>query len=312
MAGALLDACRDAACWPLPGSGLSMERLRRLARLCRADIPLGRLVEAHADALAILTELGCAEMAEGERRWGVWAAGPAASVRGSRRRGHWTISGTKRWCSGASLLTHALVDARTETGQQLFAVSLCSPGVAIQPPSWVGSGMARTDTRTVDFTDVTADPVGSPGEYLSRPGFWAGAIGVAACWHGGTVGVADVFWDDAASRESDPHRLAHLGAVQTMLAQNQALLERAARELDDESTRGHAILARIVRSAVAAHAVEVVDRVGRALGPAPLAFDAKHAAAITDLLVYVRQEHAERDLERLGADLVERRPRWTL
>jgi hypothetical protein len=59
-------------------------------------------------------------------------------------------------------------------------------------------------------------------------------------------------------------------------------------------------LAESVRAGVADAATEVVDRVGRALGPAPLALDADHAARVADLLVFVRQHHAERDLAALG------------
>ena len=43
-----------------------------------------------------------------------------------------------------------------------------------------------------------------------------------------------------------------------------------------------------------------MDRVGRALGPAPLAHDAEHAALVADLTVYIRQHHGESDLERIG------------
>jgi hypothetical protein len=54
------------------------------------------------------------------------------------------------------------------------------------------------------------------------------------------------------------------------------------------------------------HAVTTtLDRVGRALGPGPLAHDAEHAQRVADLTVYVRQSHAERDLAALGAALAE-------
>jgi hypothetical protein len=45
---------------------------------------------------------------------------------------------------------------------------------------------------------------------------------------------------------------------------------------------------------------EAISRTGRALGPAPLCLDPEHARRVADLSVYVRQSHAERDLERLG------------
>ena len=92
-------------CWPLPGSGQTIRRFRLLCSLARSDLVLGRLVEAHADAVAITRELNCDIVDEGQR-WGVWAAGPPDSVVGSRTGGGWGIEGTKQWCSGATLLGH--------------------------------------------------------------------------------------------------------------------------------------------------------------------------------------------------------------
>jgi hypothetical protein len=49
--------------------------------------------------------------------------------------------------------------------------------------------MAESDTRSAQFNSAPAIPVGRPDDYLSRPGFWFGAIGVAACWLGGARAV---------------------------------------------------------------------------------------------------------------------------
>jgi hypothetical protein len=45
---------------------------------------------------------------------------------------------------------------------------------------------------------------------------------------------------------------------------------------------------------------EVLQRVSRALGPAPLTGEEDHARRVADLTVYVRQHHAERDLAAAG------------
>jgi hypothetical protein len=44
----------------------------------------------------------------------------------------------------------------------------------------------------------------------------------------------------------------------------------------------------------------VLERVGHALGPAPLARDERHARRVADLQLYLRQHHAERDEAALG------------
>ncbi len=55
-----------------------------------------------------------------------------------------------------------------------------------------------------------------------------------------------------------------------------------------------------MRARVEAGATEILDRVGRALGPGPMVTDAVHARRVADLPVYLRQSHAERDLATLG------------
>ena len=60
---------------PLPGRGRTRARWAALADLAEEDLSLARLAEGHADALAILAELGQAPPPAGSR-WGVWAAQP--------------------------------------------------------------------------------------------------------------------------------------------------------------------------------------------------------------------------------------------
>lgn len=308
------EVCREADVWPLPGRGNTEARLELLARYSSRDVVLGRLVEAHADAVAILHELR-ADLdllpTRVIRRWGVWAAGPPEGLVASPNVDGWSVSGTKPWCSGAGLVTHALLDASSTDGQRLFGVDLSHHGVTRAASDWTGAGMGRADTRRVDFLDVPARAVGGPGEYLSRPGFWAGAIGVAACWHGGTVAVADAL-RSAVQTKADSHALVHLGAIYAALLQNRSTLREAARSIDAQPTANVAVLARAVRFTVERNAVAVIDRVGRALGPRPLAYDERHARAVHDLQVYIRQDHAERDLERLGRDLVDGNVSWSL
>lgn len=76
----------------------------------------------------------------------------------------------------------------------------------------------------------------------------------------------------------------------------------AARVIDDPgTTRQDAVLLAVrVRSHIVSVAEQVLAIVGHALGPAPLALDAEHTARVSDLTLYLRQHHAERDLARLG------------
>jgi hypothetical protein len=281
---------------PLPGSGQTGKRWAGLQALGEDDPVLARLGEGHADALAILAELG--GTSPPEARWGVWAAAPASLTATLDDTGWW-ISGDRPWCSGAAVCTHALVTAAAPDGIRLFAVANTGTPLA---GSWPAVGMAASDSRTVRFANASATPVGEPGDYLARPGFWHGAIGVAACWYGGAVGVARRLLEAAHGRD-DPLLLAHLGAVDATLYATRSTLDSAATAVDADPTGDARRLALRTRATVEAAATEVLHRVGRALGAGPLCREAGHAARVADLTVYLRQSHAERDLAALGADV---------
>ena len=289
---------------PLPGGGDTARRWRLLAALAKVDIVAARLAEAHSDAVAIMAELDVSESKSG-RLWGVWAAESREGELNAHGGGDTTtLDGTKVWCSGAGICTHALVTAQLDSGERgLFAVDLADAGVQPLPSGWHNAGMAESDTRSVQFSAAPALPVGRPGEYLSRPGFWHGAIGVAACWLGGARAVAEPLYVRAAEASVDPHTLAHLGAVDAALAAGEAMLLWAASAVDDDplNRKGNVeLIARRTRAVVETAVEETITRTGRALGPAPLCQDAQHAKRVADLTRYVRQSHAEKDLERLG------------
>ncbi len=291
---------------PLPGSGGTLQRWRALVDLAADDLCVARLAEAHLDALAILAELGGPAPPPGSR-WGVWAAHPPEPALTAERTGDgWRLHGIKPWCSGARSCTHALVTADAPDGYRLFAVDLA--GARPVAGTWPAVGMAGSDSLEVDLTGLPAAAVGAPGAYLDRPGFWHGAMAVAACWHGGAVGVGRAL--RRPGRALGPHALAHLGAVDAALSAVAAGLREAAASVDtDPGADQHRTAARLRAQAERA-ATEVLDRVGRALGAGPLCRDGRHAALVADLPVYLRQSHAETDLATLGALVLDSDPAW--
>lgn len=290
-----------------PGHGSTLRLFETLATLAASDLTSARVVEAHLDALGILDQAGADPTAlTGSPRasWGVFAAeAPGVSLAAVSDSGRWRIDGTKPWCSLAGSLTDALVTAHTADGhRRLFAVRLGDPGVVIRDAGWVGYGLPGVPSGPVDFTNVAATPIGADGWYLNRPGFAWGGIGVAACWWGGAIGIARRVHAAVAERQPDQLALAHLGALDVALAAAGASLAAASVAIDDGTATGAAgeLLAARVRGIVARTADEVIGRTGRALGPAPLAFEARHARRVADLQLYVRQHHAERDDAALG------------
>jgi hypothetical protein len=125
--------------------------------------------------------------------------------------------------------------------------------------------------------------------------------------------VARTLLGAAAKRDVGPHALAHLGAIDLGLRAARAALDQAADEIDADPAdqRGDGPLrAMRVRALTEAVAADVLVRTGRALGAGPLGHDEAHSRAVADLTVYLRQHHAEGDLERLGELVAERGDSW--
>ncbi len=299
----------------LPGGGRTAERFAVLAALGRADLTTARVFEAHTDALAIIAESG-APLDSG-KTWGVFAA-EAAGTRLTAAPAEQTsagpgpgpgpgpgdtvsLTGEKPWCSLGGVLDAALVTAHIGEQRGLFAVDLRRDDVRADPPhGWVARGLRAVPSGSVHFAGTPATPVGNPGWYLRRAGFAWGGIGVAACWHGGARGVADTLTRAPRRRDGDDIGAMHVGAVDAALHASAAALTSAAHAIDSSAVADPAMLALRTRAVVASAAEQVLRHAGHALGPAPLAFDAAHAARVADLTLYLRQHHGERDLAALG------------
>jgi alkylation response protein AidB-like acyl-CoA dehydrogenase len=283
---------------PLPGGGSTAERHQRLFEIGREDLSLARLVEAHWDALAILAEVG--RKAELGVLYGVWAAEAADKA---MKMDGLSISGGKPFCSGAGIVDRALVTVK-EPEARLVDVDLRGRDGAIDfdESSWKTSAFAATKTSFATFHSVALrkeDIIGPCGYYLQRVGFWHGACGPAACWAGGAAGLFD--WASKQKR-NDPHTLAHLGAISAAIWSMEAALQTSGREIDAKWNDVEAAQTRAltVRHIVEQGCTDVIHRLARAHGPHPLTMDARIARRLLELEIYIRQSHAERDLESLG------------
>jgi alkylation response protein AidB-like acyl-CoA dehydrogenase len=177
-------------------------------------------------------------------------------------------------------------------------------GVSVEDSTWATPAFADTETRPVSFTGVRVASdrlLGDDNWYLSRPGFWHGAIGPAACWAGGASSLVEAA---TALNRRDPHSRAHVGAMQAMSWGITALLDKAGMEIDaDPRNRSQEARRRAlkVRHLIERWCTEILDRFGRATGPQLLAYDQQVARQHMALTLYIRQCHAERDLETIPA-----------
>ncbi|SFH77366.1 acyl-CoA dehydrogenase family protein [Modicisalibacter xianhensis] len=317
----LIEAGADRL--PLPGQGNTLSRWRALADVASLDLGLVKLFEGHTDSLAILAEHDAAWLASGASSWGMWAAEPPfAKVRVSPRGDEGELpagqdatgievrlDGVKAWCSGAPMLSHALLTAWDDDQQQrLVAISLDQPGVTVTNEGWQAVGMAATASVDVHFEAAIGQLVGPCNGYLDRPGFWQGGAGIAACWFGGARRLGEVL-EERGERGGDGHLLAHLGAVDVLLGAASSVLREAAEWIDTYPREDAWHVAQRARSMLDTVASDVLGHCSRALGAGAYCRNAAFARMAADLPVFIRQNHAERDLEALGRYLAERRSR---
>lgn len=292
---------------PLPGGGLTLQRWQVLAAVAQFDLSLAKLYEGHTDALAIMAELGTPANSLGQGSWGVWAAeAPGGKTSFEVASGDEVrLYGAKFWCSGAATADNALLTAWAAdgSGPQLVRLALDQPGIHIDADAWEAIGMVGSASLDVTFDGALACRVGQPGDYLSRPGFWQGGAGVAACWYGGARGLAQFLHKALAAAPPvghTPFKIAALGKIELALHSTACVLRDAAAWVDAHPADNACQVALTCRLAAEQCAKTVLDEVGRALGAGPFCRDAKFARAVADLPVFIRQSHAERDFAALG------------
>ena len=308
----LIEHGYDRAPWlPLPGHGQTLARWRMLAAVAACDLGLVKLFEGHTDALAILAELRGPTPPDAST-WGVWAAEPPDARVCAIREGirsndadadtdnlQVRLTGTKAWCSGAEVVSHALVTAWLDNEPVLVAVAMDHASISIDTSKWQAVGMQATASADVGFDRTPATLVGAAHAYVRRPGFWHGGAGIAACWYGAAAQIGATL-RNACVQRADPYRLPHLGAVDVALQAAAAILRETAAQIDAAplaDLQREAMRARLV---VEDAATAVMTHATRALGAGPLCRNARFARALADLPVFLRQSHAERDLAALG------------
>ncbi|MFC6284822.1 MULTISPECIES: acyl-CoA dehydrogenase [Polaromonas] len=304
---------------PYPGRGGTLERWKALAAVAEFDLSLTKLYEGHTDALAIIDELAPGSAATSSGAWCVWAAeSPKGRALIHGNGSDVELSGSKHWCSGAITGDHALLTAwaKDEDLPHLISIDLDQPGIAIDSDKWKAVGMASSMSVNVAFDGAKGSRLGKAGQYLSRPGFWQGGAGIAACWYGGAVGIATALRKgllESSGDDQQGYKLASLGKIDLALEETGAILRHAARWIDDHPFFDASQVALTARLSAEKCAKSVIDEVGKAMGATPFCLNEKFAKAAADLPVFIRQSHAEKDFAALGErSLTREAPAWSL
>ena len=287
-----------------PGDlGAHLALLRVLYETGRRDLPLGRLLEGHVDAVQIALRYGDPDrvraLVAGGATMGVWNAGlpghPLRLVDG--------LSGGKSYASGAGVLSHALVTADTPDGPQLVLVDLAATPPAIDRDWWKVTGMQRSETHLVRWTEAAVDnPVGAPGDYPREPWFGGGALRFVAVHAGGVAGLFDRVRDHlvATARADDPFQAARLAALFGLAETAAAAVRRAARYWFNEEGEGRLARVAAARLAVTDAAERAIAVAEEAVGLSGHFLSHPLAAHLSDLAVYLRQPATDAQRLRVG------------
>ncbi|GAA0662832.1 alkylation response protein AidB-like acyl-CoA dehydrogenase [Sphingomonas insulae] len=299
------DAPRDP---DTPGRYLSL--LTVLYAMGRRDLPLGRLLEGHVDAVQIVRRYGTAAQVDrllaalaAGAMLGVWNAGLAGEPLVLADDG---LRGGKSYASGAGVLTHALVTADTADGARLLLVDLANVPPMVDRHWWRMTGMQRSETHRVRWSHAAVGDdalIGAPGDYAREPFFGGGALRFVAVHAGGIAGLCDRVRDHliATDRVGDPFQAARLAEIFCLADTAASIVRRTAVDWFEQDDA-----ARLPR--VAAARLAVTDAAERALALAQQSvgltghfLDHPLAAMLTDLAVYLRQPAPDGQRLRVGA-----------
>lgn len=296
---AFLGEARRGLSLPFPGHGRTAERLRALRDQSANDASVGRLFEAHTDAIAILFEAGV--QPPSFTALAVWASGPTTSTFLDKKGDSFVLNGKRSFCGGASIVDAALVTADSPQGERLVLVDLRRSGVFVDSASWKSEAFRDAGIATVQFSDARVAPgalIGPPGWYGTRPGFWYGAVGVAAMWAGITDSLLARL--PLLLRHRDQISGAATGAIQASMWAVAALLDQAGAQIDGlpdtRSAQSGKAIALACRHTVRSHLESAILAFDQEVGPAAIAFDSDLGRTRSELTMSMAQTHGPRDL----------------
>lgn len=281
-----------------PGAILGVLRL-----LGSANPALGRLFEAHVNAIRLILRFGTAAQAEACTRdcdaghlFGLWVTDAPANP---LRRRHGLLTGAKGPCSGAGHLRRALVTV-TEDGATRLAILRLDGTQPVDPIGTRLLGMRASVNGTIalDGVPLPSDAiVGQDGDYLREPDFTTGAWRTMAV----TVGILDALAESVRQQlvrrghDEAPLQQARFGEL--LIARGTAALwTRHAAEIAERGTApvpDQMETVNLARIATEAAAFDAMRHAQRAIGLAAVLHPNPVERHLRDLATYLRQPAAD-------------------
>jgi hypothetical protein len=258
-----------------------------LVALGEVNLPLGRLIEGHVNALQLIDRLGPGHRPGFLSVWGADGARPARAASGR-------LFGTKTYASGLGVVDRAVVSVRGEDGTRLALVRADDPARQ-DPGTWTMSGMRATVSGDFVLDGLEPEWLGGVDAYFEEPHFLGGVWRIAALQLGGALGLLGAVRDRLANlgRLEAEAQVARLAPLLGRGLAARGLVERAAEVAegpegarDPDRAVALSVMARLLTEDLAQDAIAAAER---AVGLRHFEEASTSGRRARDLAVYCRQ-----------------------
>jgi alkylation response protein AidB-like acyl-CoA dehydrogenase len=268
-----------------------------LSLVGQGNLSVGRILEAHVNALHLMARYGAGTSWHDERLLALWVTDPPDNPLRMQKDGtRIVLTGGKQFCSGAGFATGALVTAQDPWGDTRMLVLSLGMGETVTPLPSPLQGMRAAVTGAVDFTgcETSVDALlGQPGDYLREPDFSAGAWRGSAVALGGLAALIDhsVMQLRSSGRLNSPHTQSRIGQAIVARETGRLWVRAAARVAEDSAadTARRVATVGLARIAVETACLDAMRLVQRSLGLSAFRQGDPVERICRDLSTYLRQ-----------------------
>lgn len=265
-----------------------------------ADLAIGRIFEAHVNAIEMVRRYGTAKQMESAALaartgdlFALWVTDPSENE--LRLSPAMTLSGEKWFCSAAGAAAQALVTAKTEMGSQMLLVE-CGPGMQVTHRGVKLAGMRAATTGSVDLTGMTVTTealIGAPGDYLREPVFSTGAWRSSAVALGGLAALIETAKRELRSkgRSDQPFQQMRFGQAIIAHETGRLWISEAVQRIESATGAGEDAVAyvNLARTAVESACMDALHLMQRSLGISAFLQGSLAERIARDLATYLRQ-----------------------
>jgi alkylation response protein AidB-like acyl-CoA dehydrogenase len=270
----------------------------------RGNLSVGRILEAHVNALHLIGRYGSAEQwheamldVRQDGLFALWVTDPpTGGLRMQTVDGRIRLSGAKQFCSAAGHATRAVVTAQDVDGSVRLLILRLGTGEEVTSLPSPLQGMRAAVTGAVDFSGVetaSANCLGETGDYLREPDFSAGAWRGSAVALGGLIALLDLAIAQltTSGRLDNPHTHARLGQAMIARETGRMWVRDASRTAEDPMAPvGQRVaIVGLARIAVETACLDTMQLLQRSLGLSAFRQGNPVERICRDLSTYLRQ-----------------------